>query len=355
MTPPLRAPTPKLSTLVATGLLTAILSLGGCGGDAPILNAVGSYSDVAILTDLEHFNSVAFQLKKVLEVDPQYALREERLLKVDIFDMSKKDRARVYKNVIVLGLRGGHDAASKEIRRKLGGQTMKVMDSRGLFFTVKEDVYAGNQNVLFLAGEDRNYMQSAVLDSGPALRGQIETRNRERIRDYLFSQGRDTEAEARLTRQAGFQIAIPDGYRLNGVKQNEEGTMGMAEVVANRPTRSVVVFWREVDPSKVDLEDQEELLSLRRRWAGFLDESLQDAFGFRWEMEMFRGEEWPELSGMYTTDEGDYGGPFRTIFLLDVSSGRLYGINWLCYFPNNDKHPFMREARTVAETFVPRP
>ena len=32
--------------------LAAILGLGGCGGDAPILNAVGSYSDVAILTDL---------------------------------------------------------------------------------------------------------------------------------------------------------------------------------------------------------------------------------------------------------------------------------------------------------------
>ncbi len=342
----------RRSAFATVGFLGLAL-LSACSSDAPILNAVGSYSDVAVLTDLELFNPIAFQLKKVLEVDPGYGLRPEKMLKVDIFDMSKKKRARVYKNVIVLGYRRGRDPASKEIRRRLGGQGMKVLPSRGLFFSVKKDIYAGNQNVLFLAGEDRNAMQSAVLQDGAALRGQIEVRNRERVLEYLISQGRDVDGERQLREQAGFRLTIPYGYRLNGVKTSRDGTMGMAEVVANRPTRSVVVFWKDMDPADWDPEDEEGLLRLRRQWGVFLDETLQEDFGLRWELEVFRGEEWPKLQGMYRT--GDYGGPFQTVFLMDIESRRLYGINWLCYFPGNDKHSFMREARAVAETFVPRP
>jgi hypothetical protein len=127
----------------------------------------------------------------------------------------------------------------------------------------------------------------------------------------------------------------------------------MAEVVANKPTREVVIFWQDRDAADFDPKDEAALLELRRRWGRFLNETLQDDFGFRWELADFRGQEWPKLSGMYRT--GDYGGPFRTIFYMDEGSHRLFGITWLTYFPGQDKHPWMREARAVAETFVPRP
>jgi hypothetical protein len=55
--------------MTQTRLLACCLLLPlffGCGGNAPVLNAVGSYSDVAILTDLDLFNPVAFELKQAL-------------------------------------------------------------------------------------------------------------------------------------------------------------------------------------------------------------------------------------------------------------------------------------------------
>jgi len=42
------------------------------------------------------------------------------------------------------------------------------------------------------------------------------------------------------------------------------------------------------------------------------------------------------------------------LFLLDEPSRRLFGINWFTYNPQGDKHPYLREARAVAGTFVPR-
>ena len=116
----------------------------------------------------------------------------------------------------------------------------------------------------------------------------------------------------------------------------------------------MVVFWKQVDPEQVDLEDTAVLLALRRQWALFLDESLQDAFGFDWSREMFRGEEWPMLTGLYEIPSADLGGPFRTVFLLDPMSRRLYGINWLTFYPKGEKVSYLREVRAIADTFVPR-
>jgi len=352
-----RAARTVLRAALACHLLGLAGFVSGCGGEgAPILNAVGSYSDVAIVTDLELFNPVAFQLEKALELPLEYSLKPENLLEVDIFDMRNRKKADIYKNVIVLGFLNGKDSASREIQGRLAGEEMKVMGTRGMYIATRTDVYAQNQNVLFLAGNDRNAMSSGVVAEAPALRGQIEGKNRQRVLEHLLAQGRNVEAERQLVSQAGFRLTVPAGYKLNGIKANEDGNMGCAEVVATGPTRSVVVFWRDVDPATIDLEDTATRLQLRRDWGVFLEERLQDLFGYTWTREIFRGEEWPMLAGLYEVDAGGeiFGGPFRTVFVLDGPGRRLYGVNWLAFRPHKPKHVYMREVQAIAETFAPR-
>lgn len=339
------------TTAIAMALaLAGALVLPGCGGDQPILNAVGSYSDVAVVCDLRVLEPAAQQLERELEEPVEYSLRPEPALRVDIFDVDDLRDAALYKNVIVLGLTVGRDAGREETQRRMGGEAMRQLDT-GLYLATAEDIYAGNQNVLFLAGADRNLLQSALRRSAPALRGQIEEENRERIRDYLFSQGRKLAKEQQVAEAFGFRIAIPEDYELTRLLRGAQ--RGLVEVAATRPTRAAGIFYEVVEDASV-LEDREQLLAIRRRWGSdFLEEQLQDAGGFRWTEVEFRGERLPMLAGFW--DQEIRGGPFRTIFRYDEATGRLYGINWLCYAPRLDKHPFMREAHAVAETFVPRP
>ena len=335
--------------------VVCVLLFAGCGEGPPVLNAVGKYSDVAVVTDLQTFNAVAFQLEKVLEVDARTGLRPDPLFNVDIFDVDDFEGARRYKNVIVLGFLRGGDPASSEIKRRLGGQQMRVMESNHLFVAVREDVYAQNQNVVFLAGNDRSFMANSILEEGPALRGQLEDANRRRLSQYLYASGHNEADEQAIREQAGLRLSLPSDWQLNAIKRSSDGEQGCVEVLANRPTRGVAVFWKNVDPAQVDLGDHDALLELRRSWGRFLDERLQDAFGFEWVRDEYRREEWPLLSGMYETGEQSYGGPFRTIFVLDVPGQRLYGINTYVFFPDGEKHEFLREARIVADTFSPRP
>jgi len=339
-------------------LVMLAVGLVGCSDSAPVLNAVGSYSDVAIITDLDLFNGFAYTLERELEVDSQTGLRAEPLFNADVFDMRSMSKARLYKNIIIVGFVNGRDQASREIQRRLKGGTLSVLPSRHLLFADRDDVYANNQNVIFLAGYDRSFMQSALADEAAALRGQMEEENRSRVFEYLTSLGRNAEGEKTLRENVGIRMTLPEGYRVNGIKENASGDLGMVEVVHENPTRGVVVFWKEVEePGAWDMDDPDPqvLLALRRQWGLFLDEVIQDGFGHTWSATVFRGDTLPQLAGMYEVRSASLGGPFRTIFFTDVPTKRLYGINIYTFNPNGDKHPYLREALAVAETFVPRP
>ena len=318
--------------------------------DGPILNAVGSYSDVAILTSTPLLPA-ATTLQRQLAQQVEYSLRPEPMLVVDIFDMRDKNDAAKYKNVIVIGIVGGKDDSSRELQRQLSGENMKGIAPRELYLATREDVYAGNQNVLFLAGVERNLMQSAIQGQAAALRGQIEASNRERVREYLFSLGHNVPVEDQIRRVGGFRLQVPEGYEGTRFFEGEES--GSIEIAARNPTRTVAVMWRGAIEDAAVLEDQAALLEQRRHWGEiYLEEELQDAGGYTWSTVSFMGAELPMLAGYWSGET--YGGPFRSIFYYDESSKRLYGINWLCYAPNLPKHIYMRETQAIAETFEPR-
>jgi hypothetical protein len=324
------------------------LALSGCESGMSTLNAAGSYSDVAILTSSELL-PVAMSLEREMEIEVEYALQPERLLEADVFDIHDLDDARLYKNVIVLGLLAGKDDASRELQRQLAGESMKAVAPRELFLATREDTYANHQNVLFVAGHERNLMQSAIARQAGALRGQIELANRERIRAHLFRDGHHTAVEQKIREHGQFQLEVPSNWE--ATRFFGDANTGSIEIAAIDPTRTVAVMWATLENTDA-LADRQWLLELRRRWGEtFLEESLQDAGGFQWSEEIFLGREHLMLAGFW--DNQTYGGPFRTLFHYDAASRRLFGINWLCYAPQLPKHPLMREAFAVAETFQP--
>jgi hypothetical protein len=217
----------------------------------------------------------------------------------------------------------------------------------------KDNVYARNQYVVFLAGNDRNQMQSAIRRQAQRLRHEIERKNRARVRDYLMSAGRDGEVERRIAAESPLRLRVPASYKLTPCRS--EGDEGVIEIAATRPTRAVSVFYRVVDDPDI-LADRDRLIEIRRSWGErFLGENLQDEMGFEWRKDLLGDESLDVLAGFWKVADETKGGPFRTFFIHDPSIGRLYGINLLTYAPGMDKHRFMREAHAIAETFALRP
>lgn len=205
--------------------------------------------------------------------------------------------------------------------------------------------------MFYVAGRDRSLLQSAISRNIDVVIERMEAENRARLRRYLFTDGHETQLETRVRREMHFGIQIPASYR--ETRFIVGGEEGLLEAVAVRPTRGFSIYYLEKADSSL-VADRDLLLELRRSWGSrFLEENLQDIAGFIWDETDFAGRRLPVLSGFWEAKEGTYGGPFRTIFLEDPESGRLYGINVLCYAPGMRKHPLIREAMAVAETLVP--
>ncbi len=329
-------------------LLTLLIA---CGPSEPMTSAVGSYSDVAIVTDLTVLGAVARRVASDLAIPLEYSLKSEPLFNVDVFDVSELRQASVYKNVVVIGLVSGEDRGSHELRKQLSGDTLNDQAHKNLFIALVEDVYAKNQTVLFVAGRQSNVLQSSLTRNKMLVAERLEASNRARLREYLFTDGHELELEARARAEMGFGIEIPASFReTRFLAGSEEGLLEIAKV---RPTRAMSVYYKNDVDTQI-LEDREGLLELRRSWgARFLEENLQDVGGFRWNDEPFQEHRLQVLAGFWEAQEGTFGGPFRTFFLYDEAKRRLYGINLLCYAPGMKKHTYMRETLAVAETLKP--
>lgn len=337
-----------LLPILAVSLLAASL---GCENGQPMSAAVGSYSDVAILTDTATLGPVADQLQRALSQDVDYTIQPEPLFNVDIFDWNDRRNAQVYKNMIVIGLLKGRDPASKELRSRLGGETMDRQGKRNFYVAVKSDVYSRNQLVFFVAGNDRTLMQSGLAKGIDTLINRMKTENRDRLRDYLFTNGHEVALENKIRDQLGFGLQVPASYHETRFEKGEKE--GFVEVAATRPTRTASIYYMD-DADSTAIKDHDLLLELRRSFGTrYLEEDLQDAAGYNWSEDVFAGEMHLVLSGYWQARTGDYGGPFRTFFLYQPEKRRLYAINVLTYAPGMKKRPYIREATCVAETLVP--
>jgi hypothetical protein len=318
----------------------------GCSG-GPV--AAGSYSDVAVLFDAAALSPVAQALQRSLQVDAATSLQPEPLFRVDPLPLGQLGRASLYKNVVVLGLVDGTDAGSRELRRWTAGRRLPSLANGRLQRAVREDVYARNQHVVFLVGTDATAMAQAVERAAPALRDDLERSSRARIRVRLLSAGHRASVEARMERQGGFQLGVPAAYR--PTRSTLGPQEGGVEIAAVDPTRTVAVFYTAA-PDPAVLQDRDALLALRRRLgAALLQERLQEAGGLTWARADFRGDSTLTLAGFWESEGGEGGGPFRTFFVYDAQRRRLYAINALVFCPGMDKHPWMREAIAVAESF----
>jgi hypothetical protein len=194
-------------------------------------------------------------------------------------------------------------------------------------------------------------MQSGLAKGVDVLINRMKTENRDRLRDYLFTNGHEVALENKIRDQMGFGLQVPASYHETRFDVGEKE--GLVEVAATRPTRTASIYYLD-DADSTIIDDHQVLLELRRSFGSrYLEEDLQDAAGYNWSEDVFAGKMRLVLSGYWQAKTGDYGGPFRTFFLYQPEKRRLYAINVLTYAPGMKKQPYIREATCVAETLVP--
>lgn len=332
----------KRLTLIA---LCAALLLGSCGrrGSFP---PAGSYSNVVLVTESGTLEGLGERMVRLLQYDLDYYTKTELQFKVRLISAYELQREPPAKNVVIFGI-----ARQGEIGRVIESfigtaNVRKVLQGKNNIFR-KLDYPVEGQFTLIVTASSGDTMEKVIEKSGRLIRGIIEEANRERLRRYLLKREQEEVTEELLARY-GFLLRIPELYAVNQERPDVPGV----ELVRQAPHRGLTVSWRPWDRRGLSVADSSALFDVRAELAW----KMYDKDVMRREIVYFREGELLEydaviMEGYWENSQDLFGGPFICFFIYDRVKSRLWIVDCLVYAPGFDKHVFMRELYSIAETF----
>ncbi|MCW5910391.1 MAG: DUF4837 family protein [Cyclobacteriaceae bacterium] len=248
---------------------------------------------------------------------------------------------------------------ARQIRATFTPESLeKIKADPSLFSQNARDVFAKNQEVLFLFGQTEAELLKHIRANRSRLVEYFNLRERERLTASLFKAAQPKGIAPMLTKEFNCELKIPFGYQL--VQQEPD------------------FFWvRQINPY-----NDKDIFIARKKYtsqAQFRKDSLiafRDAVCKKYLFEdpdrpdtylvtettvpykpvltreiNFNNKFAVEMKGLWKTNNLTMGGPFISFALVDEPQGVLYYIEGFIFSPGKDQRELIRELETILYTF----
>lgn len=227
-----------------------------------------------------------------------------------------------------------------------------------IFISALPDVYAVNQEVVYLFGADQATVHTKLKKYGPRLLEHFNKKERLRLEKGLLNAGSTKGLSDQIAKEHGFSIKIPFGYRM---ADNQKDFVWLRQINA-ADDKDVFVAWKKYEsPAQFK---RESLIKFRdeicKRYL-FEDPEEQDTYllteqevsekavetrEFNWD-----GKYAVEMKGLWRSNVKTMGGPFMAFTVVDEKKGLFYYIEGFTYSPSKDQREIMRELETILFSF----
>ena len=326
-------------------LLCLAFAMNSCGGGGSFPPA-GSYSSVVLVTESGKLDRITEGMVRTLQHTLDYYTKTEMQFTVRLISAYELQREPPSKNMVVFGV-ARQGEIGRVIESFIGTASVrKVLQGKNNIFK-KLDYPVEGQLTLIVTASSHDMLTDMVEKNGRIVREIIEDANRERLRRYLLKREKITVTEE-LRARYGFTLRIPELYEVNQELPEVPGV----EVVRKLPHRGLTVSWRPWKNRDLSVADSTALFEARSDLAW----KMYDKDVMRREIVFYRDGELEDydaviMEGYWENSEDLFGGPFICFFVHDRVKSRLWIIDCLVYAPGFDKHVFIRELRSIAETF----
>lgn len=318
------------------------LILVGCDRRSPI--AYGEPNSIIVVADEAIWNEIADVARATLE-PTIFTTRDERAFMVTHVSPTHEDwlKLREFREVLVIGR--PTDWWVEPALAQAGGapETLPAIVD-------VSDVWARGQHVTTLVVPETD-AAAHVAEALPEVHARYESRFLEYVRTRMYTSGVDTALAARLEREAGFRIVLPEVY--NEYEPNDSTYMFRNDnATSGQLLRSVLVTWRsgarEMTP--------EEILDWRDAVAAEAYKSGQRSARERIETHGVadQGAWATELWGIWQGTDPSFplAGPFRTRVVSCPAQDRTYLLDAWLYIPSRSKYEYVLQLETILDTFA---
>ena len=319
----------------ATRILLSLLAVAGiaCGG-RPF--AEGGSRDLTLVTALPPDSPEILLLRAIFE-RPAIRIEDESAYVVRIANASDP---RVYRARTVFFVGCGPKRAIPKSLAHLARSLEGVREP----FVFSPDVWLRGQAAGILWTDRRADLLPAIQESQNRLFAGLDRATFATVRARLLALPRDSEAERKLQRLAGFGLRVPRGYEV----RVDPGTGAALLLDPGPPARLLrIVPGGGGSPGEEDLRRARAALARTFRPN---ERTLEPTDPTLTSGELTGARR--QIHGRWEDAEVSAAGPYR--FYEVARGGRRFYVDLAVFAPGRPKLPYLRELQAIAETLSPR-
>ncbi len=337
----------KSQLAIISILFSIIILICGCDvkGDA-----IGSYRKIPILIDSKESPELYPLLSKAVEREIITPRREKifELYPVDSTNYAWLKNART--TIIVASLESS-GPAGKLIRQSLTPEATKAIQSNMRWIIVKENLWAGNQIVVFLTAPTEEALSVQLDLFGDDVFNIIDKSVNDRVAEWLFSrafgEGERIALEDSIARSYGWGIRVPKFWEW----EKGSGEDNFLWLRTLEPERWVFVWHCDMDTS-VDY-DIAWWRHIRDSLCAIYYEGDSVARNTNIKLNSTKIGNRPaiEIRGLWENRQKHHGGPFVSYVLSDKITRRVFIVDGAVFAPVVPKEPYLRHVQIVCKSF----
>lgn len=229
----------------------------------------------------------------------------------------------------------------------------RIRNNKDLFMFTQENVFAQNQNVMYLFGQNDQQLIERLEKNQERLRDYFLKNEMERIAGKVYAGKPKEGITKKLIADHQFSLKVPGAYDLAKEEQNFIWLRQLGQI-----DKSVFVYY-EPYTSESAFEKQE-IIELRNKIGRTLLVDIQNPSIYMETEDLIppemiqtnlNGKYTVESRGLWKLSDGSLGGPFISYIFVDESLNRLYYIEGYVASPGHNKRETIRELEAILNTF----
>jgi Domain of unknown function (DUF4837) len=347
-------------------LLLLLVSAGfliGCGGKNPdnLPKAAGASGDIYLFMDSTQWKGELGGVVDSLFNQEMIGLpREEGIFRMSYVDPRKLNFVLKQRRNLIFVMTLDNNGPGSQIVKSLFTPELlaEIAKDSSLFTQTYKDVYAKDQQVMFLFAQNEAQMKAKLLKNGQRLIDYFDKVERDRMNATLFQNGTMTGVNQWLSDNFHAGIKIPFGYKL---VQNEPDFVWLRQINSADDKDIFIAKTKYLSEDQFTLDS---LIRFRNKVARkylFEDPEKQNTYlvtetsipykPVTMRRVNFNGNFAVEIRGLWRTNTASMGGPFMAYAIADPSTGEFYYIEGFVYGPSKEQREMMRQMEVVLNTF----
>lgn len=325
---------PWFISLVALAFLS-------CSDKNPV--SLGQEWEIYTIADQEDWQVVGPIITEALEKKLVTPLTEKEYVVTHVDPENLQDYLLMRNLLLISSLRPG-SKMDKILRKALPDDAYEKIVSGEEYLFIARNQWAREQFIVILASPGIEALKASVASYPDYIYTLFDQTRNQRLREVLFfrTQGK---IEKHLKKNYHWTFKIPYGYKI----AREDKEKNFVQLSLLNPDRNIFIHW--VDHPEKDKYHETWLLK-KINWMGsnYNDAYVKEGYYYATKKK-FRNYEATLLIGLWQSDTKNIGGPMQAYAFYVPEQDRYYVIYFNIFAPDRRKEPYIRELRTIVETF----